>query len=86
MNSITKTSRLSKSTNNKPVDENNKTFQETLTDEDIEKLLEDYKELDDGDIASVPLNSHLRYFTVKHMPNGEVKKLFRFPHLTFCSC
>ena len=77
MNSITKTTRLSNLKTKKPVDDNNKTFQETLKEEDIEKLLEDYKELEDGEIALVPLNSHIRYFTIKRMPNNEVKKLFR---------
>lgn len=38
------------------------TYTDNLTEEEIEKLLEDYKQVDD--IYKVPLNTHLRYFTV----------------------
>ena len=72
----TKTIRLTKNSN-KPVNQNNKTFQETLTEEDIEKQLEDYVEVETDEICKIPINSHLRYFTLKQMPNGTFKKLFR---------
>ncbi len=76
MNIQNKTIRLTK-TGNKPVDENNKTFQETLNEEDVDKLLEDYKEIDNDELCHVPLNTHLRYHTIKQLENGQVKKLFR---------
>lgn len=72
MNNSIKTIRLSKT--NKP--STNKTFQEQLTNEEIEELLEDYKEVDNDEINSIPLNSHLRYYTLKN-ENGNIKKLFR---------
>jgi hypothetical protein len=37
-----------------------KTYTQNLTEEEISKKLEDYKKVDD--IATVPLNTHLRYF------------------------
>lgn len=45
-----------------------KTFTQNLTKEDIAKKLEDYKKVDD--ISTVPLNTHLRYFSKG--PNGEL--------------
>lgn len=40
------------------------TFTDKLTNDDIETLLEDYKQVDD--INKVPVGTHLRYFTVKN--------------------
>ena len=54
----------------------NETYQETLKEEDIIKLLEDYKEIDNEDIGKIPLNTHLRYFVLKDTQNGQ-QKLFR---------
>lgn len=47
-----------------------KTYQDTLDEKKIKELLKDYEPVED--IYSVPLNSHLRYFTVK-----DNKKQFR---------
>jgi len=47
-----------------------KTYQDTLTDEEIKELLIDYTFVED--IFVVPINSHIRYFTLKND-----KKLFR---------
>jgi len=51
-------------------------YQETLKEEDIIKLLEDYIEVDNDDIGKIPLNTHLRYFVIKETQNGQ-QKLFR---------
>ena len=53
-----------------------KTYQEQLTDEAIEKLLEDYVEVEVDKISQIPIKSHLRYYTLKE-ENGNIKKLFR---------
>ena len=53
-----------------------KTYQEQLTDEAIEKLLEDYVEVEADKISQIPIKSHLRYYTLKE-ENGNIKKLFR---------
>ena len=37
------------------------TYQDKLSPNEIKKKLEEYKQIDD--ITSVPLNSHVRYFT-----------------------
>ena len=47
-----------------------KTFQDTLENDDIKEMLKDYVDVDD--IYSVSLNTHIRYFIKK---NG--KRLFR---------
>ena len=54
-----------------------KTFQEKLTNENIEQLLEDYIEVDQDQLFKIPINSHLRYYTIKELPNGSREKLFR---------
>ena len=51
-----------------------KTMQDKLTATEIKEKLEDYVEVDD--IDSVPLNTHIRYFT-KVKKDGKTKKLFR---------
>ena len=48
----------------------NKTFQDTLNDEDIKKMLTDYVPVEN--IFIVPVNSHIRYFIKK-----DGKRLFR---------
>lgn len=48
----------------------NKTFQDNLSSDDIKKYLKDYAAV--KDVYQLPLNTHLRYFTIK---NG--KKSFR---------
>jgi hypothetical protein len=55
------TKRLSRDTSYKPTD---KTYQQSLTNEDIIKKLEDYEKVKSNDIFLIPLNTHLRYFTV----------------------
>jgi hypothetical protein len=49
-----------------------KTYQDKLSPEEIEEKLEEYIKVDD--ITKVPLNSHLRYFTLNKKTN---KKEFR---------
>jgi hypothetical protein len=53
-----------------------KTFQESLQEDDINVLLQDYIEVDFDDLVKIPMNTHLRYFNIKQTPNGE-QKLFR---------
>ncbi|XWV25667.1 hypothetical protein QJ856_gp0086 [Tupanvirus deep ocean] len=48
-----------------------KTFQETLSADEISKLLQGYEKVDD--IAEVPLNTHLRYFKT----NADGSQTFR---------
>jgi len=50
-------------TKDKYVKQHGLTHTDKLTAEDIEDLLEDYKQVDD--IYKVPLQTHLRYFTLK---------------------
>jgi hypothetical protein len=68
MNS-TITKRISR---NKYNNNNDKTFQETLTNEQIKQYLNDYKQVED--INKVGISSHLRYFIIDPKNN---KKLFR---------
>lgn len=52
------------------------TMQERLTEAEINEKLEDYVEVED--IHKVPLNSHIRYFTIVTDPKtGQKKRLFR---------
>ena len=51
-----------------------KTFQDKLTDNDIEKKLEGYVQV--NDIAKVPLNTHIRYYSLINK-NGKQDKVFR---------
>lgn len=53
-----------------------KTFQDTLQEDDINVLLEDYKIVEYDDLVKIPMNTHLRYFIIKQTPNGE-QKFFR---------
>ena len=63
------TKRLSRDTTyKKPA----KTFQETLSPDEIKKKLEDYKQI--NEIDGLPLNTHIRYF-ITNMTTG--KKQFR---------
>ena len=59
------TKKTYKTTINKEVDkeEEKKTFTSNLTKDDINEKLQDYKLVDD--ISTVPLGTHLRYFTMK---------------------
>jgi hypothetical protein len=68
MNS-TITKRISRKNN---YNNNNKTFQETLSNEQIKKYLNDYKKVDD--ISKIGISTHLRYFTLDSKTN---KQLFR---------
>ena len=51
---------------------NKKSYQESLSPDEIKKKLEEYKQVED--ITKLPLNTHLRYFTI-NPKNGE--KQFR---------
>jgi hypothetical protein len=53
-----------------------KTFQQSLQEDDITVLLEDYIEVEYDDLVKIPMNTHLRYFIIKQTQNGE-QKLFR---------
>lgn len=63
------TKRLSRDNN---YNKNKKSYQDSLSPEEIKKKLEEYKQVED--ITKVPLNTHLRYFTI-NPKNGE--KQFR---------
>ena len=58
-NNITK--RLSRDTAYKPPDN---TYQSSLSDVDISKKLEDYTRVKTSDIFKIPLQTHIRYFTI----------------------
>jgi hypothetical protein len=51
------------------------TLQEKLTSDEIEQKLEDYTEVDN--INKIPINSHLRYYTLKRDDKGNMSKVFR---------
>jgi len=53
-----------------------KTFQDTLQEDDINVLLEDYIEVEYEDLVKIPMNTHIRYFIIKQTDKGE-QKLFR---------
>ena len=55
------TKRLSRDTNYKKT---TNTYQDLLSPEDIAKKLEDYSKVKKDDIFKIPLNTHVRYFTV----------------------
>jgi hypothetical protein len=57
---------------NKFNNNNDKTFQETLTNEQIKQYLNDYNQVED--INKIGISTHLRYFTIDSKTN---KKLFR---------
>ena len=55
-----------------------KTLQDKLTPEEIEEKLEDYIEIETKDLESVPLNTHIRYFSITtDKKTGKTKKVFR---------
>lgn len=51
-----------------------KTFQDKLTQDDIGKKLEGYVQV--NDITKVPLNTHIRYYSLIYK-NGQQSKVFR---------
>ena len=53
------------------------TVQDTLTDKEINAMLDDYVEVETEDLPTVAINSHMRYFTVEHNSKGYAKKIFR---------
>lgn len=53
-----------------------KTYQETLTENDIKDKLRDYAKVDD--LTTVPLQTHLRYFVYRENPTTKkTERLFR---------
>jgi cell division protein FtsB len=66
------TTRLSKDDYKRP----KKTYTESLSTEEIKEKLKDYKKIDD--ISKVPVNSHLRYFSLIEDPKTKkFTKVFR---------
>ena len=63
--------RISKDNYNRP----KHTIQDKMTEEEIEEKLADYIEVED--ILKVPINSHIRYYTLIPGKDGELKKAFR---------
>lgn len=61
-----KTKRLSRDTSYKAPE---KTYQSTLTKEDIKKNLIDYVKVDSKDVSKIPLSTHIRYFTTNPKTN-----------------
>jgi hypothetical protein len=57
----TVTRRLSRDTTYKTPE---KTYQQTLTNEEIAKKLLDYVKVKPSEISSIPLNTHIRYFSI----------------------
>jgi hypothetical protein len=57
----TVTRRLSRDTTYKTPE---KTYQQTLTNEEIAKKLLDYVKVKPSEISSMPLNTHIRYFSI----------------------
>lgn len=55
------TKRLSRDTSYKPPDT---TYQSTLSSSDIAKKLVDYVKVKSEDVHKIPINTHIRYFTV----------------------
>lgn len=53
------------------------TVQDTLTDKEINAMLEDYVEIEVADLPSVAISTHMRYFAVEHNSKGYAKKVFR---------
>lgn len=73
------TKRLSRDTGYKPQE---KTFQSTLSKEAIAKYLEGYIRIEATKITTVPLNTHIRYFSVNPKNN---QKSFRLGgYITKC--
>jgi len=68
------TLRLSSYKGARPTD----TYQSKLTDADIEEKLKMYKKIDNvEEIAKLPLNTHIRYFSVTKDDKGKKIKKFR---------
>jgi hypothetical protein len=57
------TKRLSRDMNYKQPD---KTYQQSLSIDDINTKLQDYEKVDKDNIFKIPLNTHVRYFTKNH--------------------
>ena len=55
------TKRLSRDTSYKPTD---KSYQSTLSDNDIAKKLTDYSRVKTNDVLKIPLGTHIRYFNI----------------------
>jgi hypothetical protein len=55
------TKRLSRDTSYKPQD---KSYQSTLSDNDIAKKLSDYSRVKTNDVFKIPLGTHIRYFNI----------------------
>lgn len=53
------------------------TVQDTLTDKEINAMLEDYVEIEVSDLPSIAITTHIRYFTIEHDNKGYAKKVFR---------
>ena len=54
------------------------TYQSRLTDAEIEEKLKLYKKLDSlEDLSKLPLNTHIRYFSITKDPSGKKLKQFR---------
>lgn len=56
------TSKITKKLTNSSYQKKDKSYQESLSNEEIKEKLKDYKRVDD--IKDVPLNTHLRYFVI----------------------
>lgn len=61
MDSTKITKRLSRDTSYKPTD---KSYQSTLSDNDIAKKLTDYSRVKTNDVLKIPLGTHIRYFNI----------------------
>ena len=61
------TTRLSRNTQ---YNKNKKSYQETLSPDEIKKKLEEYKQIED--INNTSLNTHIRYFTIN--PDNNMKQ------------
>lgn len=61
MNPPNITKRLSRDTTNKPT---GTTYTQQLSEADIKKKLEDYIRVKKEDVSSIPLNTHIRYFSI----------------------
>jgi hypothetical protein len=61
MNPPNITKRLSRDTNYKPT---GNTYTQQLSEADIKKKLEDYIRVKKEDVPSIPLNTHIRYFSI----------------------
>ena len=61
MNPPNITKRLSRDTNYKPT---GTTYTQQLSESDIKKKLEDYIRVKKEDVPSIPLNTHIRYFSI----------------------